>query len=142
MTSGGYPPPQPDPQNPGAYPGGAPQYGTQPGFGQQPADYTQQFSGPIDGYGHDSGGQYGAPQYGAPQNGGGQYGSLSTVLRRATSSVRRSRVHLSTALRSTVRHPADSSSAGHPASPPPHPDSVRRSPGSCCHVSGLASSTG
>ncbi|TCN49065.1 putative RDD family membrane protein YckC [Rhodococcus sp. SMB37] len=80
MTSGGYPPPQPNPQNPGSYPGGAPQYGNQPGFGQQPADYTQQFSGPIDGYPSDGGGQYGAPQYGAPQygapqQGGGQYGS-------------------------------------------------------------------
>ncbi|MCK0093638.1 RDD family protein [Rhodococcus sp. HNM0563] len=72
MTSGGYPPPQPDPQNPGSYPGGAPQYGTQPGYGAQPADYTQQFNGPIDGYGP---GNSGAPQYGASPNGGGQYGA-------------------------------------------------------------------
>src|SRR5690606_22870986 len=89
MTTGGYPPPQSDPQNPGAYPGSNPQYGgphngqqyggQQPGY-PQPNDYTQQFpkqGGP--GYTPDGGGQYGTPQYGnqygAPQQGAPQYGA-------------------------------------------------------------------
>lgn len=76
MTTGGYPPPQPDPNNPGPYPG-APSYGgQQPGY--QPNDYTQHIPNPIQsGYQPEGAPQGGAPQYGAPQQqfGGPQYGA-------------------------------------------------------------------
>ncbi|MFD3813244.1 RDD family protein [Rhodococcus sp. NPDC058639] len=71
MTTGGYPPPSQDPRKHSGYPG-APSHGDQP-YGNQPADYTQQFQNPIQsGYNPNDpsqGGQYGAPQYGAPQYG-------------------------------------------------------------------------
>ncbi|MEE2031680.1 RDD family protein [Rhodococcus chondri] len=79
MTTGGYPPPPSDPQNPGQYPGSNPHYGgPQPGYGQ-PNDYTQQF--PRQGQpgsapdGAQYGNQYGAPQQGAPQYGAPQQGT-------------------------------------------------------------------
>lgn len=69
MTTGGYPPPQSDPNNPGPYPGA-------PSYGGQPNDYTQHIPNPIQsGYQPDSAPQYGAPQYGAPQGGAPQYGA-------------------------------------------------------------------
>lgn len=76
MTTGGYPPPHSDPHNPGPYPG-APSYGgPQPGYGQQPADYTQQFSNPIrSGYQPEGTPPAGAPQYGDQQYGDQQYGA-------------------------------------------------------------------